>query len=447
VSPRLFAALLACLAPALLASPASAQRGEASRPENGEEINLAVGEARTISARDVKNYSEGVAGIVDIKLTTDNLNFVINGRRPGSTTLLLIKNDGTQITLNINVFVRAPNVVERELAQLLEGVQGIRVRRVGARIVIDGSVPSEGHLKRVQQLAAMYPNQVEALATIAGRGGAGGGPVDDRKYIIRIDFYFVQFDRSSQYNVGLGWPASIGGPDVIKTEFAYDFVTSSTRSATAQVVNQPIPRLDIASRKGWAKVLKQATVIANNGAEASFQNGGEQLFPVNQGLTIGIQRVQFGSDLSVVTRFDPLKRDLDMKIVADVSDLTAAISGTPLPGRNTSRLSTSVSLKLGQSLVLSGIRTKSQTRNNAGLPFLSDIPILGLLFGSQANSELETEGAILVVPTVVATVPTQGAEMVESALAKFRNYDGNVNTINAFDKRPGGTLTIPEEKK
>ena len=41
----------------------------------------------------MKNYSEGVAGIIDVKLTSDAGAFVLNGRHQGSTTLLLIKND------------------------------------------------------------------------------------------------------------------------------------------------------------------------------------------------------------------------------------------------------------------------------------------------------------------------------------------------------------------
>src|SRR3954465_9533412 len=63
-----------------------------------EELNLAVGENRTISAVDVRNYSEGVKGIVDVKLTTDRSQFVIVGQKAGNTTLLLIKSDGTQVT-------------------------------------------------------------------------------------------------------------------------------------------------------------------------------------------------------------------------------------------------------------------------------------------------------------------------------------------------------------
>lgn len=155
--------------------PALAEKKDSAVVENGQEINLAVGESRTISARDVKNYSEGVPGIVELKLTTDNNSFVINGRRPGSTTLLLIKNDGTQVTLNLNVFLRNPQTVEKELNQLLGGMQGVSVRRMGARFLVDGTVASDADFKRVQHVVSLYPDQVDSLVQQAGAAATVSG--------------------------------------------------------------------------------------------------------------------------------------------------------------------------------------------------------------------------------------------------------------------------------
>ncbi|HMA95054.1 MAG TPA: pilus assembly protein N-terminal domain-containing protein [Polyangiaceae bacterium] len=405
----------------------------------GGDVTLAIGETRTISARDVKNYSEGVAGIIDVKLTSDASQFVLVGRKPGSTTLLLIRSDGTQTLLNVHVFVRSPEAVERELGQLLEGLK-VQSRRVGAQILLDGIVTSEADLKRVQQIAEFYPGQVISLVQLAQPGVLASSRATTR-YLIRIDFYFVQYDKNSSYAVGLGWPESIGA--AATGELSYDFLAGTTRSATATVAKQPLPHLDVASRRGWAKVLKQATVITNNDAEANFSNGGEQNFPINTGLTIGVQRVQFGTELTVLPHYDPEKRELGLKLVAQVSDLTAAASGTPLPSRTLSNLTTTVSLKLGQSLVLSGIRSQTLTHNVAGLPGLSAIPVLGLLFGSHSESDLATEGAIFVVPSVVQSIPNTASELVSLALRKFESYDGKIDTVGAYDKRPAGGVGIP----
>jgi pilus assembly protein CpaC len=437
-----WAALLASALIGLSSAPVSAQKKPMDTLENGQEISMAVGETQTISARDVKNYSEGIAGVIDVKLTSDASAFVLNGRHPGSTTLLLIKNDGTQITLNVNVFSRSPAVVEKEIAQLLTGIH-VQTRRVGAQIVLDGAVANEAELRRVQQVAQLYQNQVTSLVQIAGPGAptepmAAGPP---QRFLIRIDFYFVQYDKNSQYTIGVGWPASIGS--TLTGTYSYDFLAGATNSAVVSLASQPLPQLDIASRHGWAKVLKQSTVITSNDAEAVFASGGEQNFPINTGLTIGVQKIPFGTNLTVLPHYEASTRELSLKIDADVSDLTASVSGTPLPGRVTSKLTTNVSLKLGQSLVLSGIRTTTLTHSVTGLPGLSEIPILGILFGSHANTQVDTEGAIFVVPTVVQSIPSAAAELVDLALKKFDDYSGNLDSLRAYDRKPGGGVGVP----
>jgi len=422
-----------------LAGSAGAQTGRA-RPsaEASDDMSLAVGETLTISARDVKNYSIGVAGIVDVTLTSDATRFVLVGRASGSTTLLLIRNDGSQRTLSLSVFPRSPAIVEKELKELLTGLD-VQPRRVGPQIILDGVVSGEGDLHRVEQIAGLYPNQVTSLVQVSGAGSLTTSPRP--RSLIRIDFYFVQYDKNSSYGVGIGWPESIGS--TATASFAYDFLAGAARAATASVAAQPLPRLDLASRRGWAKVIKQATVITNNDAEANFANGGEQNFPVNTGLVIGIERIQFGTELTVLPHFEAEKGEISLRVVADVSDLSSAVSGTALPGRLTSKLTTNVSLKLGQSLVLSGIRTQSLTHATAGLPGLSEIPLLGVLFGSHSQSSLQTEGAIFVVPSVVQSVPSAAAELVDMALSRFDKYDGNIDSARAYDKRVGGSADIP----
>jgi pilus assembly protein CpaC len=441
---RLARSIASALCFTLLAAPhafAQTKKGADGEVES-DDIAMAVGETKTISARDVKNYSEGVPGIIDVKLTSDASQFVLVGKRAGSTTLLLIKTDGSQRSISVNVFTRSPAVVEKELNQLLQGLN-VKTRRIGAQIVIDGAVENETDLKRVQQIAALYPGQVMSLVQLASAGGITPiSPTGDaQRHLIRIDFYFVQYDKNSSYGVGIGWPESIGGGSSL--ELSHDLLAGTTRTATASVAGQPLPRLDIASRRGWAKVLKQATVITNNDTKAVFSNGGEQNFPVNTGLTIGIERIEFGVNISVLPSYDPESRELSLKLGADISDLTASISGTALPGRSTSKLESNVTLKLGQSLVLSGIRTESLTHSVTGLPGLKDIPLLGLLFGSHSESKLQTEGAIFVVPSVIQAPAMQSAELVSLALKKFDDYDGDIDAVKAYERAPGKPLGVP----
>jgi len=448
-----FALLAASLAASLAPRDASAQRrgggataaasAESAPAKVTQELTLAVGENRTISAADVRNYSEGMPGVVDVKLTSDQSRFVVVGFEPGGTSLLLIRRGGGEVLWNINVFAKAPEIVESELHQLLDGYTGIRVRRIGPRYFIEGGVNTEGDVARIKQIAALYPGQVESLVAL----GSGGS---DRKTNVRLDFFFVQYSKTSGYNVGVSYPTRIGG-EVITSNFGYDFVKEEA-TATTNVVNQPLPGLDIASRSGWARVAKQAAVITTNGTEANFENGGEQNFAIAAGLTGTIQRIKFGTDLTVLPRFDPVTKDLEIKVSADVSDLVPPVRNTPLPGRQTSKLVTIVRMKLGQSLVLSGIHTKQERRSTAGLPFLSEIPILGALFGSHGKDEEEIDGAIFIVPSVVEAPSRSALELVRGAWEQYDQFRGRVDEVETFDRAPfegpspaGGSPEAPKK--
>ncbi|HEX4339114.1 MAG TPA: pilus assembly protein N-terminal domain-containing protein [Polyangiaceae bacterium] len=411
--------------PAAPSPPATAPQAD-----QGEELNLSVGENKTISAAGVKSYSEGAGGIADVRLTPDGNEFVVVGEKPGSTTLLLLKKDQSQVTYTINVFQRAVQSVEHELLQLLDETTGVRVRRVGARFFIEGGVSTEAELKRIQQIASLFPGQVECLVVL-------GGAAADRKLNVRVDFIFVQFDRDKSYQFGVNYPTSISGPGIGSFSGAYDFLAGATTSAQATIANQPLPGLDIAATKGWAKVLKHSTVITSNGSEAKFSSGGEQNYLLTTGFAASLQQITFGTNVTVLPRYDPVKRELEVHLDAEVTDLTPTVaSGTNLPGRNVSKLSTLVALKLGQSIVLSGIRSEAQRHNVRGLPLLSEIPILGVLFGSHADTQEEVEGAIYVVPSIVESIPKGAQEIIDEALVNYHAYDGSMKDVNTWDKNP-----------
>ncbi len=425
---------LALLVPATSAALAIGEGTAFAQKAKGdhEEISLAVGETKTLPAGGVKEYSEGVKGIVDVVPTPDGRTFVITGKKPGTTTLLLIKTDGGQTTFDISVANRNPQQVEREIQQLLEPFPGVRSRRVGSRIFLEGAVPTDNEYKRIQQIVTVYGGQVDSLVTVG---------VAERKLLIRLDFFFVQYSRSSGYNLGVGWPANIAGTTaagqpVVQSNYSYDFVSRTTQTAQASVVNQPLPRLDIAARHGWAKVMKQSSVITANGNEATFQNGGESNFLVSGVGAAALVSVKFGTNVTVLPRYDSNSRDVEIKLLADVADLTPPSAANGPPGRLTTKLETNVTLKLGQALILSGIKTSSVQREVTGLPGLSEIPVIGLLFGSHGQEKLDIEGAVFIVPSVVDTVPKSALELINNAMGNYREFSGEIEYLETFPKTP-----------
>lgn len=388
---------------------------------SAEELSLVVGESRTLPAEDVKSYSEPSPGIAEVRITPSGKQFVVVGKKPGSTTLLVIKKDDSELTYRITVFARDVKVVEDEVNQLLNNTVGVRMRRVGSRLFIEGGVSSEAEIERIRHIASLYEGQVESLVMVAGASA-------DRKTNVRVDVYFVQYEKFGLTRAGINWPASIGGA-AIKSAFAFDFLAGTATQASASIVDQPLPALDLASNNGYAKVLKHATVIAANGSEATFQSGGQQNYPITSGLAASLERIKFGTEIKVLPRFDPTSREMEVRVNVDVADLTPPAGGTVIPGQSTSQLTTLVSLKLGESLVLSGIKTSSQRKSSTGLPLLSKIPVIGRLFGSHSDDLNEIEGAIFIVPGVVESVPQHAAELIRGALNEYDKFDGDMDEV------------------
>lgn len=424
---------LAAALPSVRSAYAQQPATPAARPA-GRDLTLAVGEQVPIPAEGIRQFSEGTPGIIDTRVSPDNRNLIIVGQRAGSTTLLLIRGSGQQETLQITVFARNPQAVQGEIENLLEGYTGVQIRRIGARLYLEGGVASEQQQRRVQQIAGLYQGQVESLVSI-------DPTIVERRINVRLDLYFVDFTSRSGRQIGLSWPAYYGGnPPNAFGQATINFtqpmgmggVSEGIQVAQAVITNQPLPRLDLTSNGGWARILRQATVVTANGNEANYRSGGELNFRLaGMNGSQGLASIEFGTTLTVTPRFDPQSSRIDLRVEADISDPVS--NGGELPGRNVSRLRTLVNLQLGQSIVMSGFRSRSQTRGTTGLPGLRAIPILGYLFGTESASEEEREGMIFIVPTVVEGIPRSSQDRVAEALRQYEQFSGDMDDVRLYE--------------
>lgn len=334
-------------------------------PPHTVEISLNKGEQRVLPTDNARSYSEGTPGIVDVRLTRDGAQFVVVGLRAGETSLLLLLRDGTEVYYRL--LVRDPDAEQAPT----------RDTDTEPRVV-------------------QRPN-------------------------IRLDFYFVELSQTYGHQLGVGWPGSVGGGAFSAN---FDVLAGGFQSATAVVANQVLPRLDLAQSEGWAKVMRRAAVITANGTEATFAGGGEVNVAVTGGFGGSLTQVRYGSVIGVLPRFDSETGRIELRVHADVSDLTPD-NGTGVPGRTTSTLDTVVNLELSQSIVLAGLSSQGASENTSGLPWLSQIPILGALFGSHRASARDTETLIFIVPTVVESVDARDRETMERALQLYEAFDGD----------------------
>ncbi len=96
---------------------------------------------------------------------------------------------------------------------------------------------------------------------------------------------------------------------------------------------------------------------------------------------------------------------VNMDINQEVSDASSTTtSGLNSPTIRKRSAKTVVTVQSGETTVLGGLMSENSNADTSGLPFLSTIPILGGLFGSQSRNNTKTELIVLITPRVANNV-------------------------------------------
>ena len=75
---------------------------------------------------------------------------------------------------------------------------------------------------------------------------------------------------------------------------------------------------------------------------------------------------------------------------------------------------------MGQAVVLGGLIAESQNMSQSGLPGLSQIPILGIFFGTNTTQREYTQNALFIVPSVVDVVSQQARQRISDPAPRPR---------------------------
>ncbi|HVJ17441.1 MAG TPA: pilus assembly protein N-terminal domain-containing protein [Polyangiaceae bacterium] len=329
-----------------------------------------------------------------------------------------------EMTLPIGEQRVIPSDGVKSFSEAVRGIVDVRLTKDATQFVVVALKPGTTTLLLLMLDGSERHVKITVTDPNAQRSARDPSAVEARDNI-RLDFYFVQVSKSYQHQIGIGWPGSVA-PTFDAT---YNVAAGTLDSATAVIANQPLPRLDMAQATGWAKVMRQAAVVTANGEKATFAGGGEVNVAIQTALTSGIQKIPFGSVIEVQPRYDSKTGRVELRLHADISELDSD-RGTGVPGRVTSALDTIVNLELGQSLILAGLTAKSQRRSMTGLPGLSQIPVLGIFFGSHAQAEEESENVVLIIPSVVDAVSMENRERLEAALETYKDYTGDIDEVS-----------------
>jgi pilus assembly protein CpaC len=158
--------------------------------------------------------------------------------------------------------------------------------------------------------------------------------------------------------------------------------------------------LEAMRQDGLMKVLAEPALVTVSGRAAQFHVGGE-FNVVPQGLAAA-QPIQINYGTTV--DFVPIvlgNGRIRLEVRPKVSEIDASLSVDGIPARRTRTVDTGVEMGVGQTLAIAGLVQTRIEAENKGLPWVSEVPYVGMLFRRVYEKRNEVELLVLVTPELV----------------------------------------------
>lgn len=423
--------------------------------------------------------------VADYRLTSRTELFVL-GKSVGTTNFLLWRPGGPPVSLIVKVSADLDPLVE-SLKTALPQEQDIELMMASGSVVLRGSVADVGAADAAVQLAQAYTRQLNRyLASSVGGSASGGasagatpataaspasspsssGGASGQSQVINLlrirdaqqvmlDVRIAEVSKSLLDKLGLRVQAAGGGD--IRWNVLSSFLGGGGATAGLLFSNGNAINLEAEKQDGLVRILAEPTIVAMSGQEGSFLVGGKVYIPITQsvgtgGTAVTLQEREFGVGL----KFVPTVLDggrISLKVAPEVSEISKESinsgnqSGSALlPAFTTRRVSTTVQLQDGQSLVIGGLVRNSSSANRNAFPILGEIPILGALFRSNQFVADLTELVVVVRARLVQATETPPSLPTDSVRPPTRREFFLDNQLQGAKPEPAPLAGEPNAK-
>jgi len=396
--------------PAWLREDGEAQPG-ISVAQDLPDVEMFVGETQVFPAPNVARIAVGNGRVISAA-TADDREVVVFANATGTSSLVIWDRDGSMQRMRITVVPGHSARVQQEIAAFLDSIPSVRSRVVGDKVIVEGDDLSDADQAKVAALARRYPQVVD----FTGQLGWERMVMMDVKVVemprARLRELGVRWDGATTggLNAGLAWDAAVGRPlraaagdsAMRPGDSPIELPFPVTSPAGYLGVNALLSaRLQALAQSGEAVILAQPQLSARSGSTARFLAGGEVPYAtVDKNGATNTTFKPYGVTLEIAPRVDA-SGTVRSVIDVEVSAVDPSLVASGGPALKVRRTSTEFNVRSGETLVLSGFLSREQSEDLDGLPGLSQLPILGPLFGSRRFQRRETELAIFVTPTVV----------------------------------------------
>jgi type II secretory pathway component GspD/PulD (secretin) len=222
---------------------------------------------------------------------------------------------------------------------------------------------------------------------------------------ILIEALVVQFDESVLSDLGIDWSKGQTGK-FSDISFHPSGAVSPTLTFTNSGNISPASFVAIVQASAGAdkaRIVARPFITARSGEPASVDIGNTRYYmqPVisNGVLTQNLQSVSTGVKLMITpTAMNDERVRVDMNI--EESQFMPTVDDNTSAATATNKVSSSMQVPTGQTIIIGGLALDRQTQSNAGVPFFGRLPLLNLFFAKSKESRANTEVVIFLTPRI-----------------------------------------------
>lgn len=253
-----------------------------------------------------------------------------------------------------------------------------------------------------------------------------------------IDAQVVEITEGYTTDLGLDWNSLFGKGTASYTSQPnagdkainpFPYIFSYDTAAETQAKNFKV-RLQALETNGDANTLSSPSVLVLDGRQARIQVGKQvplnKSFATGQVISSEPVYIPVGIVLNIKPRVNEDGKYVTMQVETIVSDTRDGVPGAA-PALDNRQVQSFVRVADNTPFIIGGLFSDNLTTANAGLPWLSRIPILGVLFRQSNWHRGKREVIIVVTPHVVPAQLESGLSyVVPKASDKFNSLDSKL---------------------
>lgn len=340
----------------------------------------------------------------DLMTYTATVNYAIAKDIEGIITKVLSKRGSIASDLKSNMIVirDIPSAIER-VAQLLKQVD-VKTKQImiEAKIV---EVSTNASRELGIQWGTMYRS---GDAYVFGGGTSGGGTTGATGTVGALPTIVTGTTTTTTGTTPLTGGAGFGGSALNVNLPAAVGLGAGGAIGIGILAKNAILDLQISAleTQGNAKTLSSPKVMVLDNQEAYIKSGTGILIPTST-TTTGTTTTSSVTEKEAVLQLKVTPRvinddQISLKILMsrDVFDFSRSVQGSP--PKNTRETQTTLIVKNGETIVIGGIYTETDSESEGGVPLLSKIPLIGWLFKKETKIKDKTELLIFITPRIKA---------------------------------------------